>query len=120
MVDNRRYSRACVNNGSLSQNGVNNGCGGGCDGNGSSNSKDRSLMRKLQMIDFAIVDTVLYLDAYPDSKPALEHYNKLISERLRICEALGRSGERVTHRDNVSTEHWTWTNGPWPWQLDAN
>ena len=77
-------------------------------------------MKKLQAIDFALNETVLYLDAYPNSAPALEYYHKLLCERERLCDALAKSGVPITYRDNVSTTNWEWINSPWPWQPDAN
>ncbi len=72
------------------------------------------------MIDFAIVETVLYLDAYPNSSAALSYYHKLVSERKKLAESLARIGKPITNMDNTDTDNWNWTNGPWPWQPEAN
>ena len=85
-------------------------CRGNCD----------AMMKKLRAIDFAIVDVNLYLDAYPSSCSALEYYHKLLAERRRLAEAINAQCGPLTARDNVSTDCWKWTNGPWPWQSDAN
>lgn len=77
-------------------------------------------MRKLQMVDFAIAETVLYLDAYPNCKAALAYYHKLLDEREKLADSLAKSGRPVTNMSNTDTENWNWTNGPWPWELDAN
>ena len=77
-------------------------------------------MRKLQMIDFAIVETVLYLDAYPHSKSALAYYHKLVDERAKLSKALAADESPITSFNNDSTDNWNWTNGPWPWESDAN
>ena len=34
------------------------------------------LMKQIQVYSFAVYDALLYLDAYPESKEALEFYNK--------------------------------------------
>ena len=47
-----------------------------------------SLKKKLQTVDFAIVETVLFLDAYPKNKQALEYYHKLIGERNMLEKAI--------------------------------
>lgn len=80
----------------------------------------RGLMKKLKVIDFAITDTVLYLDAYPHCQKALEHYRQLTAERAMLVDAINEKCGPMTHRDNKSCSEWTWTNGPWPWELDAN
>ncbi|MBQ7384506.1 MAG: spore coat protein CotJB [Clostridia bacterium] len=100
MVDNSRSCRSCMNNG------------------GSSNNK--AMLKKLQMIDFAIVETVLYLDAYPNSSAALSYYHKLVSERNKLVDSLAKNGMPITNMDNSDTDNWLWTKGPWPWQSEAN
>ena len=80
----------------------------------------RAWMRRLQMIDFALADTVLYLDAYPECKQALAYYRKLIEEREQLLQAGKGRCPAVNAMGNGSEERWQWTQGPWPWQHDAN
>lgn len=80
----------------------------------------RTILKRLQAVDFSIVETVLYLDAYPKNKAALAYYHKLLEERRRLTDALHQSGAPTTAGDNVSTEQWDWVKGPWPWEIDAN
>ena len=113
VVDNRSL-RVC-------QNGDSNNRGGGTrQERGCGTNDTKALMRKLQMVDFAIVETVLYLDAYPESKPALAYYHKLVDESKRLRESLSKAGKPINHMGNADTESWNWTKGPWPWELDAN
>ena len=121
MVDNYRLSRgargsfSCLNN--LESPSLPSQSRSQC---GSPNSSSKMLMKKLRAIDFALAETVLYLDVYPHSKPALEYYHKLICERESIVDDLAQSGIAITCRDNVSMSDWNWTNSPWPWHPDAN
>ena len=78
------------------------------------------LSRRLQKVDFAITETVLYLDAYPNSKEALAYYHRLITERDMLNERLAALGRPTTHFDNTAKDQWLWTKGPWPWQIEAN
>lgn len=78
------------------------------------------LMKKLQAVDFAIVETALYLDAYPDSQKALEYYQRLVKEREMLADAYHTRCGPTTAWDNKSTGKWDWVNGPWPWEADAN
>ena len=81
----------------------------------------RSLMRQLQTIDFSIVDTVLYLDAYPHCKKAMDHYHSLIHERAELVRLLAEECHTpITNCENASRDSWDWINNPWPWELDAN
>ena len=79
-----------------------------------------ALERKLQAIDFAIVDTALYLDAYPSSKRALEYYQRLKRERDALAESIHAQCGPTTAWQNESSSSWDWIEGPWPWQIEAN
>lgn len=74
----------------------------------------------LRAVDFAIQETVLYLDAYPNCKEALEYYHKLIEERRQIMEYYETNCGPLTFYGNVSTTSWDWISDPWPWEADAN
>ena len=80
------------------------------------NSKEK-LMKAYQAYSFAAYDTLLYLDAYPDSREALESYNKY--QRLAAkakAEYEAKYGYITPPND---TKGWSWTDGPWPWQIEG-
>ena len=85
----------------------------------SCNSNEKALLKKLQTVDFSIVDTVLYLDAYPTCQKALAHYHKLLEERAMILKALGELGKPINNMSNTA-KSWNWTDSPWPWEYEAN
>ena len=78
------------------------------------------LKRKLQAIDFAIIETGLYLDAYPECRHALEYYHKLIAERDAVVAIINEKCAPISMRENKSRTEWNWVQGPWPWESDAN
>ena len=78
------------------------------------------LTKKLRTVDFAIIETALYLDAYPKCQKALDYYCQLIKERDVLAEAINHKCGPMTIRDNESCDTWTWTKGPWPWEAEAN
>jgi len=79
----------------------------------------KMLQQKLQAVDFAIVETTLYLDVYPDCKKALEYHKRLLKERKLIAEALrGSCGPTTAWEEQI--DGWEWVKGPWPWEPDAN
>ena len=81
--------------------------------------KDQAaLSESLQVVDFAIQDTVLYLDAYPDDKGALDYYHELLASRAELLAARS-PGMPLTIYDNVG-DTWDWVNTPWPWEPEAN
>ena len=79
----------------------------------------KQMLAKLQAIDFSLADTVLYLDAYPNCKKALEYYHKLLAERDILAAKLNDDGVVLNNMSNTN-DSWDWTNGPWPWEYEAN
>jgi spore coat protein JB len=74
----------------------------------------------LRALDFAIQETVLYLDAYPHCQAALEYYHKLMEQRAQAVEAYEKHCAPLTMYGNQSHTSWDWVKGPWPWEFDAN
>lgn len=79
-----------------------------------------NLKKRFQQVEFAIVEVVLYLDAYPECTEALNYYHRLIDERTTLLEEINNLCGPMTSYDNISHESWQWTNGPWPWMYEAN
>ena len=89
----------------------------GCD-SGRVSVNCKKLMAQIRAVDFALYETVLYLDVYPHSCDALETYHKLRaqSEALRAeyeasCGPLTAFGNRG--------DTWDWMSGPFPWEYGA-
>lgn len=90
----------------------------GCEGGRQNSVNRRKLMEQIRAVDFALYETVLYLDVYPHSCDALENYRKLRaqSEALRAeyeatCGPLTAFGNRG--------DTWDWMRDPFPWEYDA-
>lgn len=77
-------------------------------------------MRKLRVVDFALVETALFLDGYPDNKEALAYYHDLKKMREELCAAYNSSCGPLTIFNNESDNEWLWVKTPWPWELDAD
>ena len=82
--------------------------------------KCRDELKMLRAIDFAIQETVLFLDAYPDHKQALQYYHQLIEHRKMLMEKYEKTCGPLTMYGNQSRTSWDWVEGPWPWEADAN
>ena len=74
----------------------------------------------LRKLDFCIQETVLYLDAYPDCRQALEYYHKLLEQRKEAMETYEAKCGPITQYGNQSRTSWDWTQKPWPWEPEAN
>ena len=83
--------------------------------NNSTTSKEK-LLRALQTYSFMVYDTLLYLDAYPNSQEALNNYNKYKKLEMRAKMEYESKYGPITIPNEANG--WQWTDGPWPWQVD--
>ena len=74
----------------------------------------------LRALDFAIQETVLYLDAYPECMEALHYYHSLIEQRAQLVESYETNCAPLTMYGNRCHQSWDWVSKPWPWEFDAN
>ncbi len=88
--------------------------------NGNNHARCAQLLQQIREIDFCIVETVLYLDAYPDHQQALEYYHRLVEERGKAMEQYEMACGPLTIYGNQSQNSWDWVKTPWPWEADAD
>ncbi len=74
-------------------------------------------MKRLMAVDFALCETILFLDTHPTNRKAKSYYDKLKKQRQTLAEQLKKEGKALTATD-VEGDTWTWINTPWPWQTE--
>ncbi len=78
------------------------------------------LLQQLREVDFCLVETALYLDAYPDHPKAMEYYRRLVAQRAELAAQYEAECGPLTVFGNRSAVSWDWTKAPWPWEAEAN
>ncbi len=74
-------------------------------------------LKKIQIIDFVLNDTALYLDTHPDCKEALEYYNKYLDMRKSALKEYINLFGPIEQTDIATCGgNWKWSDGPWPWE----
>ncbi len=81
--------------------------------------ENKNLLRKIQALSFAKVETELYLDTHPDSKQALEYYRDILKE---LDDAMTKYQNEVAPlvAEGVVGDSWTWVKDKWPWQRESD
>lgn len=79
------------------------------------NGKEK-LLREIQILSFAAVETGLYLDAYPDNQEALAYFRKITAELREKTSAYEEAYGPLTPLGVRAEGRWEWTEGPWPWE----
>ena len=82
---------------------------------------DRSrLLRRLAAEDFAVYEAVLYLDGHPDCRRAIAYHAKHAALAARLRAEYEQKYGPLTSNASACAEHWTWVDGPWPWEKEGN
>lgn len=77
------------------------------------------LFKKIQIIDFVIIDTALYLDTHPMDQAALNYYHKYKGLREKAVAEYTTCYGPLTINTVESMNKWTWIDQPWPWEMEA-
>jgi spore coat protein JB len=78
------------------------------------------LLKKIQAEDFAVYETVLFLDAYPNDKAALSFYNSHRDNVEKLKKEYMEKYGPLTIYENCGGDCWHWIDRPWPWEKEAN
>ncbi len=81
-----------------------------------------ALRKKIDSYDFAIYELVLFLDTHPENGRALSMLAKLRQERAEAIKQYEMSYGTYspTHSAVKAGKRWSWIDGPWPWENEAN
>ncbi len=74
-----------------------------------------ALLEKIRQVDFALYETVLYLDAYPECHEAMTLYHSLTEAREELLACYEASAP-LTAFTNKSNTSWDWVKTPMPWE----
>lgn len=75
------------------------------------------LLKRLQVCDFVLIETALYLDTHPNDQIALEYYQKhLQMQRETKAEYVSKYGP-ISMSDYNGEKTWRWIEEPWPWEI---
>ena len=84
---------------------------------GTAEMERAAALRKLQQLNFAMIELALYLNNQPKCEEALTLYDKVrcmyADAKVRFEECFGP----LTYEGvNTRKDGWSWIAGPWPWE----
>ena len=83
-------------------------------------SERQKLLRKLQVADFALSEAVLFLDTHENDQQALAYYHRQRETYDALYKEYTAKYGPLRAFDNRSKTRFEWTDGPWPWEYEAN
>lgn len=74
------------------------------------------LLKRLQICDFILIETNLYLDSHPEDEAALAYFMKYRQlAREAEDEFVSKYGP-ITAGQHDGGPRWNWVDDPWPWE----
>ena len=74
------------------------------------------LMRKIQQLDFTLVDVGMYLSGHPKDQAALQFFKRQQQAYQKAVQDYTAKYGPLTFKDGMYDDRWTWIEGPWPWE----
>lgn len=76
------------------------------------------LLEEIQAIDFVIVELNLYLDTHPDDFDAIEQFNEMTEQSMKLkIQYEQKFGPLMNFGRSYSNYPFNWVDTPWPWQV---
>ncbi len=79
------------------------------------NLKELSKIRELQ---FAVLETNLYLNTHPEDMRVLKLHNEFATELCMLTQQYQENYGLLRANFSEAEFPWQWIEEPWPWQID--
>lgn len=90
----------------------------------------KKLLKEITEISFTVNDLTLYLDTHPLDENALTSFKQAMEQRKQLLKTYAENFEPLTincvcpdsnnktdsHTNYAGQKHFTWTDGPLPWE----
>ena len=74
------------------------------------------LLRRIQQLDFTLVDAGLYLDGHPKDAAALKYFKQQQKDYQQAIQEYTSQFGPLMFKDGMYNDRWTWVDSPWPWE----
>lgn len=82
--------------------------------------KRMELMQRIQRYDFALYDLMLYLDTHPECREARALFTRYRKERADVVREYVQHFGPIKALQTDTDKRWSWGEGPYPWEKEAN
>jgi spore coat protein JB len=79
----------------------------------------QDLLLKVQRYRFILFDISLYLDSHKDDEEALSSFKKYSKDYMEARNEYVKKFGPLSHADMANEKKWTWTDDPWPWEVEG-
>lgn len=75
-----------------------------------------ALLKEIMKVQFALVETALYLDTHPQDPRVLGDHNQLSCKLDMLKRQYEQKYQPLTHY-GMGKFPWNYLDGPWPWEI---
>ncbi len=79
-------------------------------------NSENQMLKEISMVDFVLVDLMLYLDTHPYDRNAMEYYNHYNRIKTRMEREFSMKHFPLTKDMAESDKEWRWGKAPMPWE----
>lgn len=79
-------------------------------------SDREQMLRDISIVDFVLVEFMLYLDTHPHDRKAMEYFNHYSRIKNQMSQEFSRKYYPLTKDMAESTTEWRWGAAPLPWE----
>lgn len=79
-------------------------------------NNEEQMLNEIRMVNFVLVDLMLYLDTHPNDRKALEYFNHYNRIKSRMEREFSMKYYPLTKDASESTTEWRWSMAPMPWE----
>lgn len=78
----------------------------------------RQMRRRMNALEFSMLELALYLDTHPDDQKALQMRCQMQREAADLRRQYEQQcGSWVVTQNDVEGPCWSWVKNPWPWDF---
>ena len=81
------------------------------------NEVNVSMLREIMQLQFAVIETVLYLNTHPFDERVLDLHNNFSRRLMNKIEKYSEKYGPIVPDFPDAEYPWSWINEPWPWQI---
>lgn len=81
------------------------------------------MLREIDEAGFAVNDITLYLDTHPEDTEAIAYFKQHLDKRNELLKQFAAEFDPLIMNDvsqGSNGNHWTWADGPMPWEGGTN
>lgn len=79
------------------------------------NNKEQ-MLKDIGVVDFVLVELMLYLDTHPLDRSAMEYFNHYARIKNQMTKEFSMKYYPLTKEQAESSKEWRWGAAPLPWE----